>query len=60
VLTPGSPGNSGVGFGPTSPVVPAGQAFSGAAPSVTAPQITIGGVPVTAAFSGVTTPINVN
>jgi uncharacterized protein (TIGR03437 family) len=44
----------GVGFGPTNPPVPAGQAFSGAAPTL--PQtvtITIGGVPATVQFSGI-------
>jgi uncharacterized protein (TIGR03437 family) len=43
----------GVGFGPTSPAVPPGQAFSGAAPSVTPPRITIGGVPATVSFGGI-------
>jgi uncharacterized protein (TIGR03437 family) len=43
----------GVGFGPTSPTVKAGQAFSGAAPCPTLPQITIGGVPATVAFAGI-------
>jgi uncharacterized protein (TIGR03437 family) len=43
----------GVGFGPTSPTVPAGRAFSGVAPSVTLPQITIGGVPATVIFGGI-------
>jgi uncharacterized protein (TIGR03437 family) len=42
----------GVGFGPTNPAVPAGQAFSGAAPSVTPPQMTIGGVPASVSFAG--------
>jgi uncharacterized protein (TIGR03437 family) len=37
----------GVGFGPTNPAVAAGQAFSGAAANVTAPLVTIGGVPAT-------------
>lgn len=43
----------GVGFGPTNPAVPAGQAFSGAAASVTAPIVTIGGVPATVNFAGI-------
>jgi uncharacterized protein (TIGR03437 family) len=43
----------GVGFGPTSPTVKAGQAFSGAAPCPTLPQFTIGGVPATVAFAGI-------
>jgi len=81
VLTPGSPGNSGlgydligptgafsfptrpvragetvilfgVGFGPTDPVVPAGQAWSGAAPMTNPPGISIGDVPAEVDFSG--------
>lgn len=43
----------GVGFGPTNPPVPAGQLFSGAAPSVTQPQIFIGGMPATVLFAGI-------
>ncbi len=43
----------GVGFGPTNPTVPAGQVFSGAAPCVTLPQITIGGITATVAFAGI-------
>jgi uncharacterized protein (TIGR03437 family) len=43
----------GVGFGPTNPAVSAGKAFSGAAPSVSPPQIAIGGVPATVTFAGV-------
>ena len=43
----------GVGFGPTNPVVPAGQAFSGAAASVTVPVVTIGGIPATVNFAGI-------
>jgi uncharacterized protein (TIGR03437 family) len=43
----------GVGFGPTTSPVPAGQPFSGAAPCVTMPQITIGGVPATVNFGGI-------
>jgi uncharacterized protein (TIGR03437 family) len=33
----------GVGFGPTSPMIPAGLAFSGSAPAISAPRIEIGG-----------------
>ncbi|MGD1070794.1 MAG: hypothetical protein ABSB15_11690 [Bryobacteraceae bacterium] len=43
----------GVGFGPTNPHVPAGQVYSGAAPSVTMPQISIGGLPATVSFAGI-------
>jgi uncharacterized protein (TIGR03437 family) len=43
----------GVGFGRTTPVFPAGKATSGAAQSVTYPQITIGGVPAQVAFAGI-------
>ena len=43
----------GLGFGPTAPHVPAGQAFSGAAPTSSAVTITIGGVPASVAFSGI-------
>jgi uncharacterized protein (TIGR03437 family) len=43
----------GVGFGPTNPTVPAGQVFSGAAPCVTLPQITIGGMTASVAFAGI-------
>jgi uncharacterized protein (TIGR03437 family) len=42
-----------VGFGPTNPPVPAGQLYSGAAPCVTPPQITIGGVQAQVAFAGI-------
>ncbi len=44
----------GVGFGPTNPPVPAGQSFSGAAPTVTPVSITIGGVSANVQFSGIT------
>ncbi len=44
----------GVGFGPTTPHVPAGQPFSGAAPTTTPVTVTIGGVPAIVAFSGLT------
>ncbi len=43
----------GVGFGPTNPTVPAGKAFSGVAPSVTLPQVTIGGMSATVNFGGI-------
>ncbi len=43
----------GVGFGPTTPHVPAGQPFSGAAPTNSKVTITIGGVPANVAFSGI-------
>lgn len=43
----------GVGFGPTNPTVPAGQAFSSAAASVTTPLVTIGGVLATVDFAGI-------
>jgi uncharacterized protein (TIGR03437 family) len=42
----------GVGFGPTSPEVPAGQAFSGAAPAVNPVNLLINGVSVTPTFIG--------
>ena len=44
----------GVGFGPTFPRVPAGQAFSGAAPTSSPVAITIGGVLASVGFSGIT------
>ena len=44
----------GVGFGPTTPHVPAGQPFSGAAPTTSPVTVTIGGVPAIVAFSGLT------
>ncbi len=55
--TPVQPGQTlvlyGVGFGPTNPPVTAGQPLSGTANLITAPQITIGGVPVQLSFDGV-------
>jgi uncharacterized protein (TIGR03437 family) len=42
-----------VGFGPTNPAVTPGQPFSGTANLITAPQISIGGVPVQLLFDGV-------
>ena len=44
----------GVGFGPTKPPVPAGAVFSGSAPAVTLPTITIGGIKAQVLFCGVT------
>lgn len=44
----------GVGFGPTTPQVPAGKAFSGAAPTSAPVAITVGGVAANVAFSGIT------
>jgi uncharacterized protein (TIGR03437 family) len=43
----------GVGFGPTNPATPAGQLVTNAAPSVTTPQFTIGGVTAAVNFAGV-------
>jgi len=43
----------GVGFGPTTPAVAAGQIVSSPAPSVTLPHVTIGGVPATVNFAGI-------
>jgi len=42
-----------VGLGPTSPAVPAGAVFASAAPVVTKPTVTVGGVPVTVDFAGI-------
>jgi uncharacterized protein (TIGR03437 family) len=44
----------GVGFGPTSPRVPAGQAFTGSAPTTNPVTVTIGGVPANVVYSGIT------
>ena|SRR5579863_6559125 len=44
----------GVGFGGTTPPVPAGQAFSGAAPAANPVQILIGGSSLTPSFAGIT------
>jgi uncharacterized protein (TIGR03437 family) len=44
----------GTGFGPTSPVVPSLQVFSGAAPDVDKVTITIGGITATVQFAGIT------
>ncbi len=42
----------GVGFGPTKPAVPAGKAYSGAAPTTNPVTVTIGGVPAKVLFAG--------
>jgi uncharacterized protein (TIGR03437 family) len=42
------------GLGPTNPTVPAGQAFSGAAPTVDQVTVTIGGVKAALGFAGLT------
>jgi uncharacterized protein (TIGR03437 family) len=44
----------GVGFGPTNPAVPAGQAYSGSAPTTNSVQLSINNVAVTAGFAGIT------
>jgi uncharacterized protein (TIGR03437 family) len=44
----------GVGFGPTNPAVPAGQAFSSSAPAVNPVQMMINGTSLTPAFAGLT------
>jgi uncharacterized protein (TIGR03437 family) len=44
----------GVGFGPTNPPVPAGQAFAGAAQTTNAVRVTVHGTSVTPAFAGLT------
>jgi uncharacterized protein (TIGR03437 family) len=44
----------GVGFGPTTPPVPAGQAFSGSAPTVDPVQIMINGMVLAPSFAGLT------
>jgi uncharacterized protein (TIGR03437 family) len=55
---PAQPGETlsifGTGFGPTTPAVPAGQIFSGAAPLSDSTQlsIVIGGMPATVKFAG--------
>ena len=43
----------GVGFGPTKPAVPAGAVFTGSAPVVTLPTVTIGGAKAQVLFCGV-------
>jgi uncharacterized protein (TIGR03437 family) len=44
----------GVGFGPTSPTVPAGAAYSGSAPTTYLVQLLINNLPVAPTFSGIT------
>ena len=44
----------GVGFGPTSPAVPPGKAFTGAAPTTNPVTVTIGGATAKVLFSGMT------
>jgi uncharacterized protein (TIGR03437 family) len=44
----------GGGFVPTNPSVPAGQAYSGTAPTMNSVQLPINNVPVIPAFSGIT------
>jgi len=44
----------GVGFGPTTPAVPAGKVFSGSAPTINPVTVTIGGVKANISFSGIT------
>ncbi len=46
----------GSGFGPTNPAVPAGQAFSGAAPTVNPLTLRINNVSITPAFAGLSGP----
>jgi uncharacterized protein (TIGR03437 family) len=43
----------GVGFGATNPSVPAGQAFTSSAPSVTLPVVKIGGVTAQVNYGGI-------
>lgn len=55
---PAKPGETielyGVGFGPTNPAVPAGAPFTGSAPMVNTPTITIGNVPAPVSYAGIT------
>lgn len=44
----------GIGFGPTSPAVPPGQLFSGAAATTNQVQVQINGVNITPLFAGLT------
>ena len=44
----------GVGFGPTSPTVPAGQAYSGSAATTNSVQLLVNNIPIAPAFSGIT------
>jgi uncharacterized protein (TIGR03437 family) len=42
----------GTGFGPTNPTIPAGKAFSGAAPTTNPVTLSINNVTVTPSFAG--------
>ena len=44
----------GVGFGPTTPSVAAGKAFSGTAPTINRVTVTIGGATAKVLFAGIT------
>ena len=44
----------GVGFGPTSPTVPAGKPYSGAAATTDSVQLLVNNIPVPVTFSGLT------
>ncbi|MGA9391446.1 MAG: hypothetical protein WBV69_13480 [Candidatus Sulfotelmatobacter sp.] len=44
----------GIGFGPTSPTVPAGKAYSGAAATTNPVSVAINNVTVTPSFAGIT------
>jgi len=56
--TPAKPGETivlfGTGFGPTNPAIPDGQIVATAAPVVTMPMITFGGVSATVVYGGLT------
>ena len=62
VSRPAQPGETlliyGTGFGPTTPTVPAGQIFSGAAPLTDPTQlhVTMGGAPAMVQFAGIVVP----
>jgi uncharacterized protein (TIGR03437 family) len=43
----------GTGFGPTNPIVPSGQVFTGAAPTTDAVTVTVGGVDAKVQFAGI-------
>jgi len=44
----------GVGFGPTTPTVPAGHAYTGGAPTTNPVQLSINSVAITPSFTGIT------
>ena len=46
----------GTGFGPTNPVVPVGQAYSGAAPTTNPVTVRINNISVTPSFAGLSGP----